>query len=407
MKKPEPLPAVNDTKTNADVEQTEFPDATYVPDSEYATVQIVEDSITIVEPENSVSPGTNLSVSHRDGADSVTKRAEDNNLIYPDQEIISQRISRVSADPDDVIQQNLSGSTDKGDSLEQPLLDTELTLGAKTTEAGVVDHPILYSLSPLNDNSNPQQPVPSQIETALIEPGILAKVELPGSISSLSNPMEEREGNDKETEVANVMSPESPVIKPKPVRAKLKFPSIDVELLQAIEAGDIARVTAFLDSSDRINVVTDRGDTPLMRAAWSGNLKLTEILLEAGAVTNYKSRRGNTALLYAVIRGHLDIASRLITAKARIDQSTIDGKTALMAAAWNNRPQLVSRLIENGAKVSKADNAKRTALYYAVSAGNSEIATLLIDAGADPRKADSSGLSIIQLANKKQLELPK
>jgi len=151
------------------------------------------------------------------------------------------------------------------------------------------------------------------------------------------------------------------------VRAELPDP---VRFSVALEVGDMAAATRWLDAGLDPDFEGDRIGTGLMIGAWEGNLRLMELFHARGADIHKTNRFG---------------------------------ETALMLAAWKNRTQAVLWLLERGARPNPSqhpDPHRRewTALHYAAFAGHAELLDRLIAAGADVNARSTNGSTVVMMA---------
>ena len=76
----------------------------------------------------------------------------------------------------------------------------------------------------------------------------------------------------------------------------------DGEIHQAVEKGDVKRVTELLSfSPDLVRAVTSDGRTPLYIAAGRGDEKMAQLLLANKADPNVRFKDGDTALHAAAL----------------------------------------------------------------------------------------------------------
>jgi TonB family protein len=133
-------------------------------------------------------------------------------------------------------------------------------------------------------------------------------------------------------------------------------------LMDAILAGDKARIQAALAMGDKITDADASGWTPLMYAAGSYSSSGEEALLQAGADVNARSKRGETALMAGAAIGMAD--EDLIHAGADVNATNDAGMTVLMLLSQRGRPDEIATLLRAGADARRKDAAGRTALDY-------------------------------------------
>jgi ankyrin repeat protein len=86
-------------------------------------------------------------------------------------------------------------------------------------------------------------------------------------------------------------------------RQRLAAQRAGQELLQATEAGDIARMAALLTQGAEVNARNAYGWTPLHVAAAGGDPAVVALLLQHGADVHTRSHIGTTPLDNATTRG--------------------------------------------------------------------------------------------------------
>jgi ankyrin repeat protein len=166
-------------------------------------------------------------------------------------------------------------------------------------------------------------------------------------------------------------------------------------LLCAVESGHLDVVERLLRENVVINsspaMWTDPSftKTVLQAAAGMGYLSIVDRLLQAGADVDAKPAvyMGRTALQAACEGGHIEVMERLLKEKADINApaSHTQGTTALQTAAWKGHLTIFELLLRAGADVNAeaAQYGGRTALQAAAGEGHLTIVELLLRAGAD------------------------
>ncbi len=241
------------------------------------------------------------------------------------------------------------------------------------------------------------------------------------------------------------------VIEPAPAGVSASDPA--PSLIEAVRAGDAARVRALLEAgadagaagldgstallwaSHRDDVETvrllieagadasagnDLGATPLWAASENRSTVVVRMLLEAGADPNRALLSGETPVMVAARAGSAEVVRLLAAAGADLDRQGSRGQTALMWAAAQRHPEVVEALLEVGADPAvrsdvwtqvmavpphsrpeynrEIPHGGNTALLFAVRAGDLPSARVLVAAGADVDDADAWGVSAATLA---------
>jgi ankyrin repeat protein len=147
---------------------------------------------------------------------------------------------------------------------------------------------------------------------------------------------------------------------------------------QAADAGDVARVKAFIQEGIDVNTKV-HGCTPLHCAARHGHKEVAELLIAKGADVNAKNTGGRTPIDLAINQGRKEIAKLLVSKS---------GDVSLHTAAYVGDLQRVEKFIDGGGNVDAKDQKGQTALHYAAKAGQIAVAKVLMANGADVNAGD-------------------
>ncbi|XP_054661975.1 ankyrin repeat domain-containing protein 35 [Grus americana] len=190
----------------------------------------------------------------------------------------------------------------------------------------------------------------------------------------------------------------------------------DQKLLEAVEKGDVGRVSALVSRKTarpaKLNAV---GQSAFHLAASKGLTECLTLLLAHGAPVNEKNDDGSTALHLATIgcqpqcvkvllqyganESHVDGQNRtplhwaassgcassvllLCDHEALLDVTDAHGQTPLMLAARGNHAAICAQLLQRGADPNLADKDEKTALMLACERCSLESAELLLSHGA-------------------------
>lgn len=118
----------------------------------------------------------------------------------------------------------------------------------------------------------------------------------------------------------------------------------------------VAPVVAQENNNDR---------TAFFKALERRDVKSTELFLSKGINVNIVNDKGDTPLTLASRRGYFEIAKLLVSKGARVDLRNRKGESALMLAASGNCREIMIFLLQSGADINKKDYLGRTALWYA------------------------------------------
>lgn len=157
------------------------------------------------------------------------------------------------------------------------------------------------------------------------------------------------------------------------------------QLIEAIKAGDVARVQALLAGGANVNATGEGGMAPLMVAAGIGHLQMVKDLLKAGADVKAQDERGYTALMCACYnpdldRGFPEVVHALIDAGSDLEHRIFYGVRPLMLAAGAGEAGVVDVLLKAGADPKARNEGQRTALMMVKEKDYIEVINLLHEA---------------------------
>ncbi len=163
---------------------------------------------------------------------------------------------------------------------------------------------------------------------------------------------------------------------------------------QAADAGDLAKVKAFIQEGIDVNTKV-HGCTPLHCAARYGHKEVAELLIAKGADINAKDTRGRTPTDLAINQGRKELA-KLLASKG--------SDVSLHTAAYIGDLQRVEKFIDGGTNVDAKDQKGQTALHYAAKVGQIAVAKLLIANGADVNAGEWTPLQEAAYCSKDMVE---
>lgn len=146
-----------------------------------------------------------------------------------------------------------------------------------------------------------------------------------------------------------------------------------MDLSEAAQFGDAARVRAHLEAGEDPNAPDAQGATPLMAAMKSGSVETARLLLDRGADVNRKRRDGSTALHLAALYGDAPLVGLLLDWGADINAAAPRKAgppvTPLANAVRQAQADVVALLLKRGADIKHGQGA--AALNIAIrDAGN-------------------------------------
>jgi ankyrin repeat protein len=150
---------------------------------------------------------------------------------------------------------------------------------------------------------------------------------------------------------------------------------LTVDLLEAIEKGQLERVKELLTAGADVNAGNATGWMPLGAAVCSASkpayIEIVQLLLAAGAKMNVSQGYGGWTLLHtAAASGSCGLVQLLLEAGAEIDRAALCRTTPLHAAAAGGHHRMVELLVAAGAYVDTVDNTPQTPLHAAACRGH-------------------------------------
>jgi len=126
--------------------------------------------------------------------------------------------------------------------------------------------------------------------------------------------------------------------------------------------------------------------TPLLIASAFGNFEMVKALLDRGAQVQARDKDGYSAAFYAAQENRVKILDELINRKAELARKNNFGYTPLILAAAKGHVETVRRLVDAGVDVNATADNGGTAAYWAAIKDHDEVVKILVGAGAvDPK----------------------
>lgn len=172
------------------------------------------------------------------------------------------------------------------------------------------------------------------------------------------------------------------------------------------QAGDSEVVTIFVDAGMNPNTTDAKGLSPLLLFSASGKKEMVEYLLKKSDIMLTDNSDRN-ALHHALMHHHFLLAPLLI--KAGIDTTQIDnfGRLPIHYAAGATGKadiETLTLLIKARNNINKRDKEQNTPLMYATLLCDYETIKLLLAKGASITIRNGHGLTLYEIAEKKESE---
>ncbi|WMW78543.1 ankyrin repeat domain-containing protein [Flavobacterium sp. 20NA77.7] len=125
-----------------------------------------------------------------------------------------------------------------------------------------------------------------------------------------------------------------------------------------------------------VQLVNEKGYTPLLLAVYRGNYKVAEKLIELGADVNFVSESG-TILMAAIFKVDEEMFRLILHSNADINLQDKQGNTPLMFAVTVGNEDFVNELLKRNANKNIQNKEGQTAFMLAVQTSNEKIINLL------------------------------
>ena len=142
------------------------------------------------------------------------------------------------------------------------------------------------------------------------------------------------------------------------------------DILDAVQSGDIATVTKYLDEGVPVDLTDEEGWSLLHHAAALGQVEVINLLREKGCCVDLIDNEGRTPLHYAAMNGDTVTIRLLIAMGSNVNSVDNEGNTPLKWSVMCEENAAIEELTKHGGTVENeemepsADNLDRTALLF-------------------------------------------
>lgn len=195
----------------------------------------------------------------------------------------------------------------------------------------------------------------------------------------------------------------------------------DVQLMEAVDSGNLELVRQSLLKGGDVNTRGAHGETPLIKSMLCDDPRICSFLLDSGADVNLTTANGYSSLVFACLQNNFAYVRTLLWYNANVAQRTEEGWTPLLIAATNptifydhmdhefykhlieivykysryhpdyNPVRTVSLLLSSGANPNESNMFGTTPLMAAASMANYEILKVLLAEKTAVDLADTEG----------------
>lgn len=173
---------------------------------------------------------------------------------------------------------------------------------------------------------------------------------------------------------------------------------LGIDLLVAVDTGDVAFIKRALQEGLGVNAANETGSTLLLRAASIGQTDVMQLLLERNAGVDIGNKHLVTPLMAAVQGGYTEAARMLLTHKGNVNAQDEGGTGTLHRAVLKGRNFLVSLLLGHRANVVLEDSKGYQSSHMAASKGNLPVIDTLLAAKAPIDGQNKEGLTVLAMA---------
>lgn len=149
--------------------------------------------------------------------------------------------------------------------------------------------------------------------------------------------------------------------------------------------GDLKRVDSLLQTTD-INVLDDKGRTPLLYATGCRRPKVFDLLLSKGADVNIGDQNGLYPILFAAEFQNKHFIDSLLAHKVNVNIADKYGDTPMHLATLRGNVKQVKQFVNNETNINARNKRGNTALEIAIRERYDTITEILISKGADRKK---------------------
>lgn len=156
-----------------------------------------------------------------------------------------------------------------------------------------------------------------------------------------------------------------------------------VNLIEAATISDIKYSEELIEKGASVEIVDERGRTPLLIAYSNENYDYASFILSKGADINAKDYNGLTPVLIAAMANNGSLVSLAIDNKADMKAKDINGLNALMYSIFAGNYEMVENILDyDRSSVNCIDNNFSTPLVFAILKRDKDITKKLIESGA-------------------------
>jgi hypothetical protein len=149
--------------------------------------------------------------------------------------------------------------------------------------------------------------------------------------------------------------------------------------------GNLQRVDSLLQTQD-VNVLDDKGRTPLLYATGCRRPKVFDLLLSKGADVNIGDQNGLYPILFAVQFGNEKFVDSLLAHNANVNVQGEDGNAPIHKSVLQGNVSITQKLLQAEAHVMQFNKRGNSPLEIAMREQYDTIANILISKGADASK---------------------
>ena len=182
----------------------------------------------------------------------------------------------------------------------------------------------------------------------------------------------------------------------------LAFAGSYEDFFHAIEVDDAASVQRLLNRGFDPNSVDSKGQPALLLALRRPAKAVAQLLIaHPDTRVEVRSDKDESPLMLAALKGQMELCAQLVARDADVNKP---GWAPLHYAATSGDAKIVQFLLEHYAYIDAESPNGSTPLMMAAMYGSSEAVKVLLDAGADTSIKNALGLTALDFAQKAHRE---
>lgn len=180
--------------------------------------------------------------------------------------------------------------------------------------------------------------------------------------------------------------------------AKQKIAFTPNQFVSYAAAGDIAKMTLFLQAAFEIDQPDNNGNNAVALVVNQGKTDVLKFLFEKGAKANVFNSKGEHVVDNAVVMGHYEVLQVLIDQLKKEEVELVNITSAVIIATKTGNTQALQILGEAGVPLHTRGADGYYPIHLAVKGGHYDAMMYLISKGVDLNSKCNQGYSVLDWA---------